>query len=109
MPKLWYENILKFGVILSLFSFFIIDKSLYFPYITGKQIYFNILIEILAVFCLALVVKYPEARPKKSYITWSLLAFFASLLVSSFFSIDFNLSFGVMRSGCWVGFRRFIC
>lgn len=93
MPKLWYENILKFGVILSLFSFFIIDKSLYFPYITGKQIYFNILIEILAVFCLALVVKYPEARPKKSYITWSLLAFFASLLVSSFFSIDFNLSF----------------
>ena len=93
MPKLWYENILKFGVILSLFSFFIVDKSLYFPYITGKQIYFNILVEILAVFCLALVVKYPEARPKKSYITWSLLAFFASLLVSSFFSIDFNLSF----------------
>ena len=27
MPKLWYENILKFGVILSLFSFFIIDNK----------------------------------------------------------------------------------
>ena len=64
MPKLWYENILKFGVILSLFSFFIIDKSLYFPYITGKQIYFNILIEILAVFCL-LIFEGMTPIPKK--------------------------------------------
>jgi O-antigen ligase len=93
MPRIWYENILKFGVIISLVSFFILNRSLYFPYITGKQIYFNILVELMMVLWVAMVVKYPELRPKKSWITWSLVSFFGALLISSFFSIDFNLSF----------------
>lgn len=93
MPKSWYENILKVGVIFSLVSFFIISRSMYFPYITGKQIYFNILIEVLTVLWLALIVKFPEIKPKKSFITWGLLAFFSALLISTIFSVDFNMSF----------------
>jgi O-antigen ligase len=93
MPRSWYENILKLGVVLSLVSFFVVNRVLYFPYITGKQIYFNILIEVLMVLWVGMMVKYPEMRPKKSWITWSLIAFFGALLISSFFSIDFNLSF----------------
>ncbi|MDD4900790.1 MAG: O-antigen ligase family protein [Patescibacteria group bacterium] len=94
-------NILKIGVYLSFLSVFLVFTNLLFPYITSKQIFFNILVEILMVFWLALIIKYPEVRPfgkfrgepKKSLITYGLAAFFAALLVSTIFSVDFNLSF----------------
>src|SRR3989344_353050 len=93
MTQKIYLNILKTGVYLSFVSVFLVFKNLLFPYITSKQISFNILIEVLMIFWLALVIKYPEARPKKSWITFGLAGFFAALLISSIFSIDFNLSF----------------
>jgi len=93
MPLKVYLNILKTGIYLSFISVFLVFSNLLFPYITSKQIYFNILVEILMVFWLALVFKYPEVRPKKSWITFGLLAFFLALLVSSIFGVDFNLSF----------------
>ena len=88
-----YLNILKTGVYLSFISVFLVFTNLLFPFITSKQIYFNILVEVLMVFWLAAVFKYPEIRPKKSWITFGLAAFFSALLVSSFFGVDFNLSF----------------
>ncbi|MEI6597371.1 MAG: O-antigen ligase family protein, partial [bacterium] len=88
-----YLNILKTGIYLSFISVFLVFTNLLFPYITSKQIYFNILIEILMVFWLGLIIKYPEVRPKKSFITFGLLAFFAALFISSIFGVDFNLSF----------------
>ncbi len=86
---------------MSFISVGLVFTNLLFPYITSKQIYFNILVELLAIFWLALVIKYPAVRPfgktqgkpKKSYITFGLLAFFSALLVSSIFGVDFNLSF----------------
>lgn len=93
MPLKIYLIILRSGVYLSFISVFLVFSNLLFPFITSKQIFFNILIEVLAVFWLALVIKYPAVRPKKSLITYGLAAFFAALLVSSIFSVDFNLSF----------------
>ncbi|MFH1822301.1 MAG: O-antigen ligase family protein [Patescibacteria group bacterium] len=93
MSEKLYLNILKFGIYLSFFSVFLVFKSLLFPYITSKQIFFNILIEILFIFWLVFIIKYPNYRPKKSYITHGLFAFFAALIISCFFSVDLNLSF----------------
>ena len=93
MSQKIYLNILKFGVYLSLLTVFFVFKSLLFPFITSKQISFNILIEALFIFWLALIIKYPEYRPKKSWITYGLIGFFAALLISCFTSVDFNLSF----------------
>ena len=93
MPLKTYLIILKTGVYLSFLSVFLVFGNLLFPFITSKQIYFNILVEILMIFWLALILKYPQARPKKSWITYSLAGFFAALLVSSIFGVDFNLSF----------------
>lgn len=45
------------------------------------------------IFWLALIIKYPAVRPKKSWITFGLAAFFGALLASSIFGVDFNLSF----------------
>ncbi|MBI2459128.1 MAG: O-antigen ligase family protein [Parcubacteria group bacterium] len=88
-----YLNILRTGVYLSFLSVFLVFSNLLFPFITSKQIFFNVLMEILAVVWLGLIIKYPETRPKKSWITFGLIAFFSALLVSSLFGVDFNLSF----------------
>ena len=93
MPLKIYLNILKIGVYLSFISVFLVFSNLLFPFITSKQIFFNILIEILTVFWLGLIIKYPAVRPKQSWITYGLAAFFAALLVSSIFGVDVNLSF----------------
>jgi len=93
MSQKIYLMILKSGVALSFISILLTWRKFYFPYISTKQIYFNILLEILFVFWAALIIKYPSWRPKKNLVSFGLLAFFASLLLSSFFSVDFNLSF----------------
>lgn len=93
MTQKMYLNILRAGIYLSLMVVFFVFKDLLFPYITSKQLALNVFIEILFVFWVAFIVKYPSYRPKKSYITFGLLAFFGSLVVSSIFGIDFNLSF----------------
>ena len=93
MSQKIYLNILKFGVYLSLLCVFFVFKSLLFPFITSKQISFNILIEVLFIFWIAFIVKYPEYRPKKSWITYGLIGFFIALLLSCLISVDLNLSF----------------
>jgi len=76
-----------------LISVFFVFSNLLFPFITSKQISFNILIEVLMIFWIALIVKYPEYRPKKSYISFGLLSFFLIMIISCFTGVDFNLSF----------------
>ena len=93
MSQKIYLTILKTGIYLCFVSVFLVFTNLLFPFITSKQLYFDALIEILAVFWLAMMVKFPETRPKKSWLTFTLAGFFAALLVSTIFSVDFNLSF----------------
>lgn len=93
MSQKIYLYILRFGIYLVLISFFLVFKSFLFPFITSKQIYFNILIELLFAIWLAFIIKYPSWRPKKSWITIGLISFFTVLLISSFTGVDFNLSF----------------
>lgn len=88
-----YVLILKGGVFLSLFTLFFVFSNLLFPFVTSKQLSFNILIEILLIFWLVFILKYPAYRPKKSYITFGLLGYFIAILLSMFVSVDFNLSF----------------
>jgi O-antigen ligase len=93
MSQKAYKYLLQGGIYLSLLVVFFVFKNLLFPYITSKQISFNIIMEILGVFWIALLVKYPVWRPKKNYITLGLIVFFAVLTVSAIFGVDFNLSF----------------
>lgn len=93
MSKKIYLNILRVGVFVSLLCVFFVFKNLLFPFITSKQIPFNIIMEILFVVWMALIVKFPETRPKWSYITFGMTAFFAIMVLSCFTGVDFNLSF----------------
>ncbi len=93
MSEKVYLLILKTGIYTSLLSVFLVFKNLLFPFITSKQISFNIWIEILLVFWIAFIIKFPSYRPKWSYISFGLGAFFVAIITSSIFGVDFNLSF----------------
>lgn len=88
-----YVWLLKIGVFSSLLTLFFAFSGLLFPFVTSKQLIFNILLEVLLVFWLVFVLKYPAYRPKKSYITFGLLGYFIAILLSMFVSVDSNLSF----------------
>lgn len=87
-----YLRILKGGIVASLLIMLFVFKSLLFPYITSKQLPFNIIMELLFALWLVFVMRYPEYRPKKNWISFGLIAYFAAILISCFFSVDFNLS-----------------
>lgn len=93
MTANFYKRLLQAGVILSLATVFLVFPTLLFPYITSKQLVFNILSEALLLIWLVFIWKFPTYRPKKSFITWGLLAFFGALILSCFNSIDPVLSF----------------
>ena len=88
-----YLRILQGGIIASLLMVFFVFSSLLFPYITSKQLSFNILMEVLLAIWLVFILRFPQYRPKKSYITWGLVAYFAAILVTSFTGVNFTLSF----------------
>lgn len=91
-PKV-YLLILRLGVFLSLLTVFLVFKNLLFPYITSKQLVFNILMEFLLAILLVFWWKFPSYRPKKSLITWGLVSYFIAIIASLFVTVDFNLSF----------------
>jgi len=93
MSQKMYLRILQIGVYLSLFSVLFVFKNLLFPFITSKQLPFNILMEALFVLWLVFIIKYPVYRPKWSYVTFGLGAFFVMMVLSCFTGVDFNLSF----------------
>lgn len=93
MPQKFYTWILKGGVLLAFLTPFFVFNNLLFPYITSKQLPFNVIVEVMMVFWAVLLVKYPQYRPKKNWITISMAAFFAALFVSASLGVDFNLSF----------------
>jgi len=97
MSQKAYLWILRTGIYSSFIIFLLVLKNLLFPYITSKQIPFNILVEILTIIWISFIIKYPQWNPFKSknkkLITIGLISFFSALTLSCFTGIDFNLSF----------------
>jgi len=93
MPAKIYTRLLQGGLIASLLIVFFVFKDLLFPYITSKQLTFNVLMEFLLAIWLVFISRYPEYRPQRSYITWGLVAYFVAILASCAVSVDFGLSF----------------
>jgi len=88
-----YLRILQGGIIASLFIMLFVFRDLLFPFITSKQLPFNIIMEILLAIWLVFILRFPEYRPKKNFISYGLIAYFLAILASCVISVDFNLSF----------------
>lgn len=93
MPAKIYLRILQGGLIASLLIVFFVFKDLLFPYITSKQLSFNVLMEFLLAIWLVFILRFPEYRPKKNYIVYGLIAYFMAIIASCLVSVDPILSF----------------
>lgn len=103
-----YTMYLRWGVISALFAslfipFIIADGTLvtnmFFPYITGKNFIFRILVEVALALYIVLALRDPKYRPRASYLMWTMLAFVAWMAVATLFSADPLKSF-------WSNFER---
>ncbi len=120
MSQKVYLIILKIGIFLSLMSLLFISRIMLFPFITSKQIPFNVIVEISFLFWIVFIIKYPQWNPfkgmksKKTLLSyfqpWKILKkseennnhnlislgfilFIVALTLSSIIGVDFNLSF----------------
>ena len=73
--------------------------GMYFPYITGKNFAFRIVIEILIGLYILLAVRDPKYRPRSSVLMWAVFAFVVWVGVATIFSADPTKSF-------WSNFER---
>ncbi len=69
--------ILKGGLLLTPLIVFIVTRSLFFPFITGKNFAFRILVEALGVIWLWAALYFPSFRLRTSPLLWAALAFMA--------------------------------
>ncbi len=92
MKEKTYLAILKWGSIASLLIVFFVFKDLLFPYITSKQISFNILTELLFAVWLVFIMRFPAYRPKKNLVTYGLIAYLLAIVASCLGSVDMTLS-----------------
>lgn len=110
-----YTKILKWSVLgglcaLPFIAFVIADAgtsggiyipvwNMFFPYITGKNFTFRILIEILLALYVILAIREPKYRPSASPLMWSVLAFTLWMGIATLLSVDPVKSF-------WSNFER---
>lgn len=93
MTSKFYLRLLQIGAVASLLIVFFVFSDLLFPYITSKQLSFNVLTEFLLLVWGVFIWKFPAYRPKKSLITWGLIAFLIAILWSCSYSVDPVTSF----------------
>ena len=76
-----------------------IIPNLFFPYITGKNFAFRILVEILLALYVLLAIREPKYRPRSSSLCWAFGAMVVWMALATIFSVDPSKSF-------WSNFER---
>src|SRR3989344_7787760 len=77
----------------------VVTNSLFFPFITGKNFFFRIIVEVIFGFYVALAILNRDFRPKKSPLLLVLTLFFAVVTLAALFGVDPYHSF-------WSNFER---
>ncbi len=103
-----YTDYLRWGTLTALFATLFVPfivavggvwPNLFFPYITGKNFAFRILIEVAVLLYILLALKEPKYRPRASVLFWTVLAFVGWMAVATILSVDPVKSF-------WSNFER---
>lgn len=90
---------------------FIVAKSLFFPFVSGKAYLFRLLVLLSFFVWIVLMIKQPRYRPNfKNLLVISTLLFLAGLIIAAFLGVDTSRSFfsnfergdGVIQFGFWV-------
>ncbi len=103
MAAMQYEKFLRWAAVGGLFLIpvipFIISTNMFFPFITGKNFFFRILVELLTGVWFLLALRNPAYRPRFSWILAALGLFTLWMAVATGFSVDPAKSF-------WSNFER---
>ena len=91
--------IIKGGLFLVPFIPLYVSRSLFFPYITGKAFIFRTIVEIVFFAWVFLAIFYPEYRPRRTALFWSVIGWLAVVTLASVFGESFLRSF-------WSNFER---
>ncbi|MES2203416.1 MAG: O-antigen ligase family protein [Patescibacteria group bacterium] len=73
--------------------------NMFFPYITGKNFVFRIVVEMMLLCWVILACADPKYRPRSSWLMWAVLAFVAWMAIATVTSVDPIKSF-------WSNFER---
>jgi len=86
------KDILKYSILAGLWAVllipFFIANSMFFPYITGKNFAFRIIVEIIFALYLILAINYKEYRPKFSWVFISVSVFVLIMLIADIFAVN---------------------
>lgn len=81
------------GIFILPFLVLYVSKSLFFPFITGKNFGFRIIVEIITGGWLVLALVNPAYRPKRSWLLWAFAAFVIFIGISDIFGAYPHKSF----------------
>ncbi len=97
------KDIAKFlvygGLFLIPFLALYVENGFFFPYITGKNFGFRIIVEIVFAAWVLLALYEPKYRPKSSLISWSFIVFLVVMFFANLFGESRLMSF-------WSNFER---
>ena len=85
--------VILIGIFVLPFIVFIVPNGWFFPFITGKNVAFRVIVEIIAPLWVILAVRNPTYRPKGSWLIWTLGALILSLAISNLLSPNVLKSF----------------
>src|SRR3989344_5992447 len=108
--KAGLENIVKYGIYLTVLIPLVIFSEFISPFHFGKVLVFRSLIEILAVFYVILLIRRGKAYlPPRTPLFWTITFFTLAFGLTTFTSVNFYQSFfGTLeRMGGWFSFIHF--
>ncbi len=88
-----YKNILKALFFLALISPLVVDRRLFFPYVTGMALYFRVIAELLLALWVIFILIYPKYRPRVNFLSISIGLYLIVLTLATIFSSNPYLSF----------------
>lgn len=90
---------IRIGLILCLFTPLIVSSFTYFPFVVGKAIFFQILVELILLLYLILALIAPQYRPRFNWLTGTVLIYFLIATVASVIGVNPRFSF-------WTNYER---
>lgn len=87
------------GIFLLPLTVFIVSDSMFFPFITGKNIFFRLVVECMFGAWLVLAVRDSAYRVRMSYVLWAVAAFVTVIGLADLFGVNSLRSF-------WSNFER---
>jgi O-antigen ligase len=89
----WLKYFICAGIFIVPFIPWIVASSSYFPFITGKNFAFRVIVEIIFALWAILALRDKKSRPEKSWILYAVLALGAIGILATFFGLNPYRSF----------------